>query len=41
MDVDAGAYLNLKTLNKLPSMSLDSGFPAGMTRFLVLAEASC
>jgi len=39
MDVDAGAYLSLKTLDKLPSMALDSGFPAGMTRFLVLTGA--
>jgi len=32
---------SFKTLGKLPSMALDSGFPAGMTRFLALAEASC
>jgi hypothetical protein len=28
-------------LGKLPSMALDSGFPAGMTYILALAEASC
>jgi hypothetical protein len=40
MDVATEPNLSGRTLGKQPSMALDSDFPAGMTNFLALAEAS-